>query len=104
MDDQHQSLPIADIHFAFQGPECLDVETVESYAQILRAGGRVAPVQVRFDGERYWLQNGFHRIEAARRLDIETIDAEGIPGTLADMEAEWKQMMDEARESLRGER
>jgi len=38
------------------------------------------PVVVYHDGTGYWLGDGFHRVEAARKLEHETIDAEVLEG------------------------
>lgn len=45
---------------------------------------------VRFDGQNHFLQDGFHRLEAALRLGIKLIDAEISSGTLQEMQAEWR--------------
>ena len=47
------------------------------------------------------LKNGFHRVEAARRLGRRRISAEVIPGTLEEMEAEFRQMMEAVKRDLR---
>ena len=41
---------------------------------------------MRFDGKSYWLEDGFHRLEAVRKIGLKTIAAKVIPGTLAEME------------------
>ena len=46
---------------------------------------------VRFDGTEYFLQDGFHRVEAARREGMEELEAEIKPGTLAEMESEFRE-------------
>src|SRR4051794_18625155 len=46
--------------------------------------GRLSPVTVYDDGERYWLVDGFHRIAAAAILGHDTIACDVRPGTLRD--------------------
>ena len=67
----------------------------------LRSGEKLPPLVVRFDGTNYWLQDGFHRIEAATRMGFEKVEAEIIAGTLADMEQEFKEMVSKAMKKLR---
>jgi hypothetical protein len=52
----------------------------------LKRGDKLPPVRVRFDGKSYWLEDGFHRLEAVRKIGLKTIAAKVIPGTLAEME------------------
>lgn len=51
-------------------------ETVNEYATELLNGTIFPPVVVFFDGESYWLADGFHRVAAARKADHETIGAD----------------------------
>ena len=90
-------LPISSIGLDFQPEECLDDETIERYAAVLRAGGAVLPVVVNFDGEHYWLRDGFHRIKAALKIGLEEIEAEVIRGTYEDMETEWRAGLEQAK-------
>jgi hypothetical protein len=48
---------------------------------------------VYYDGENYFLKDGFQRVEATLRLGRKTILAEVIPGTRAGMAAEWKRFL-----------
>ena len=54
----------------------MKVETVHDYADDMLAGATFPPVILYYDGTDYWLADGFHRVEAARKIDRETIDAE----------------------------
>jgi hypothetical protein len=66
----------------------LSEETICEYADDMRNGDVFKPVTVFFDGQDYWLANGFHRVEAKRRLDPDgSMEAEVHQGTLAD--AQW---------------
>src|SRR5688500_16777818 len=54
----------------------IDPATVDDYAEAMQAGTAFPPILVCTDGDGYWLADGFHRIEAARRVDRSTIAAE----------------------------
>lgn len=63
-------------------------ETTELYAERMREGDNFPPVTVFFDGNEYWLADGFHRLEAwIQARPSEPIEAEVIQGTQAD--AQW---------------
>ena len=55
-------------------------EAVREYADDMAAGAVFPPVEVYYDGSIYWLAEGYHRVEAARKLDRESIDAEVLDG------------------------
>jgi hypothetical protein len=46
------------------------------------------------------LKDGFHRLEAARRLKHRKILAEVTNGTLEEMEAEWRQELEALKRNL----
>ena len=72
-----RSIPIADIgDGGAQMRVEMDPSTVRDYADNMAAGTAFPPVVVYYDGIDYWLGDGFHRVEAARKLEHETIDAE----------------------------
>jgi hypothetical protein len=72
-----QSIALTDIQ---DGEAQMRVEmkpdVVREYADDMADGHIFPPVVVYFDGTTYWLGDGFHRVEAARKLQRETIDAE----------------------------
>ncbi len=88
------------IKLDFQGPECLIEDTVQRYVDCLSRGKRIQPVKVRFDGHAYWLEDGFHRLEAVRREGFKKIDAEISPGTYADMEDEYQECVKKLKKAL----
>lgn len=45
----------------------LNGSVVYDYEDQMRAGDKFPPIVVFFDGSRYWLADGFHRVAAARR-------------------------------------
>jgi hypothetical protein len=61
----------------------IDPGTVASYAEDMKAGSTFPPIRVYHDGE-YHLADGFHRVEAARQIGVETILAEVEQGTSRD--------------------
>jgi hypothetical protein len=66
----------------------LQIDTIEEYAELMQAGVKFPPVTVYFDGEQYWLTDGFHRLAAARHAQPgQPIEADIIQDTLAD--AQW---------------
>jgi ParB-like nuclease domain len=59
-------------------------ETIADYAADMLDGAVFPPVVVYHDGEVYWLGDGFHRVEAARKIDRQEIEAEIRGGTARD--------------------
>ena len=59
-------------------------EIVAEYADEMLAGVTFPPVVLYQDGEVYWLADGYHRVDAARRADLETITASIHEGTARD--------------------
>lgn len=58
--------------------------TVTDYAADIAEGAAFPPVVVYFDGADYWLADGFHRLEAHKRLGLVEIDADVKQGTRRD--------------------
>ena len=54
----------------------IDPAVVADYGDAMEAGAVFPPIIVFFDGTAYWPGDGFHRIEAARRVDRENISAD----------------------------
>jgi hypothetical protein len=71
-----------------QARSSLDVFTIEEYKELMKAGVRFPPVKASFDGESYWLTDGFHRVVAAELCGLAQIEAIVEPGTLDD--ARWR--------------
>lgn len=59
-------------------------ETVNDYAADMLSGATFPPVVAFYDGADYWLGDGFHRVEAARKIESETIVADVRQGTARD--------------------
>ncbi len=64
-----------------QARVALDEGTIDEYADFYRAGDTLPPVKVFHDGQKHWLADGFHRIEAAKRAGLAEIDADVQSGT-----------------------
>jgi uncharacterized protein (DUF1015 family) len=96
-----QKIPISQIRLDFQPPENLIEEKIEEFVLLLESGAALEPIRVYFDGEVYWLADGFHRVEAARLSGSMNIEAEVTLGTYEDMEKEWQRCLQAIRESLR---
>jgi hypothetical protein len=67
-----------------QARASLDAETVDDYADKIRAGVALPPPVAFFDGSRYWLADGFHRAEATRKTGASSMDVEVRKGTRED--------------------
>lgn len=66
----------------------LQIDVMEDYAELMRAGVKFPPLVVFHDGENYWLADGFHRIGAALRAFPDSpIEVDVHQGTLQD--AQW---------------
>jgi ParB-like chromosome segregation protein Spo0J len=84
----------------FQQPECLIEEVVQEKLQRIADGQTLEPITVRFDGDSYFVQDGFHRVEAAHRYGLSEIDAEVLRGTPQDMEADFREMLGKLKANL----
>jgi phage N-6-adenine-methyltransferase len=62
----------------------LDEGTIEEYALAMEQGEEFPSVQVFYDGETYWLADGFHRVAAAKKLGRLTIASVIHSGTRRD--------------------
>ena len=54
----------------------MDPAVVTDYADAMEAGAAFPPIIAFYDGTQYWPGDGFHRIEAARRIDRAAISAD----------------------------
>jgi hypothetical protein len=95
-----RTLQIDQICLDFQRPENLIEPTVQEYVDRMTRGRKIKPILVCYDGKRYLLKNGFHRLEAARRLERRKISAEVTKGTLEEMEADWRHGLEKIKRGL----
>jgi sulfiredoxin len=66
---------IADIYVPTKRRLTLDPQKVAALAESIMEIGHDAPILVRFDGKRFVLVEGLHRLEACRSLGEKTIQA-----------------------------
>lgn len=76
-----------------------DKTAVAEYAERLEANDQLPPVVVFFDGETYWLAEGFHRLLAHKKAGRKQIDCIVIEGTKAD--AQWHALQSNKSHGLR---
>ncbi|MEM5838726.1 ParB N-terminal domain-containing protein, partial [Pediococcus acidilactici] len=62
----------------------INYSVVEEYVEAFREGATFPPVTVYYDGESYWLADGFHRVQAVEAAGIERIAADVRQGTRRD--------------------
>lgn len=65
----------------------LDLSTIDDYTDEMEAGVKFPPVVVFYDGENYWLADGFHRKMATEQTGADKINVDLRQGTLED--AQW---------------
>jgi transposase len=84
-----QRLPISQIRTdgGTQPRAFLNHEVIEEYIEAIQAGAKFPPIDVFFDGEHYWLADGFHRRSAFFGAECEEILCNVHQGTLQD--AQW---------------
>jgi hypothetical protein len=63
-----------------QTRERIDPDAVDGYAADMRRGAEFPPVVAFYDGETYWLADGFHRVAAAKKCRIPKIAVDVRPG------------------------
>ena len=80
----------------------IDQNTVRDYAEALQNGATFPPVTVFYDGDNYWLADGFHRLNAHKYLEWLEIDADVRQGTLKD--AQWHSLSANQTHGLRRSR
>lgn len=85
----HASLPLDRIRTdgGTQPRLGIDYDVAYGYGDLMAEGVRFPPVTVFYDGENYWLADGFHRYHAAFAQEMAEIAAEVIQGTIED--AQW---------------
>ena len=59
-------------------------EVTQEYADAMSSGAKFPSVIVFFDGENYWLADGFHRMEACKRAGFNKVKAEVYQGNRMD--------------------
>lgn len=78
---EKETLPLDRIATESTQARAVISETViGEYAEALERGDAFPPIDVYYDGEAYWLADGFHRLRAAARVGQDTIVATVHPG------------------------
>ncbi|MBW4677069.1 MAG: ParB N-terminal domain-containing protein [Desmonostoc geniculatum HA4340-LM1] len=67
-----------------QSRASLNQELIDEYAEAMTTGANFLPVTVFYDGTNYWLADGFHRLEATKKIGSSTIAVEIRQGTRRD--------------------
>lgn len=70
-----ETIQVSQIYVPAARRKTLHPETVRALAEDILENGMSTPIQVRRDEGRYVLVEGLHRLEAAKWLGEETIDA-----------------------------
>jgi len=82
-----------------QSRAILSHDTVREYAEQMKAGDVFPPVTVWFDGEFYWLSDGFQRIAALQAIGSKYALAEIRQGSLSD--AKWSSYSSNSTHGIR---
>lgn len=69
---------------ATQSRVAIDPDTVERYGELMRDGHKFPPIVVFYDGVRYWVADGWHRVSAAEWASKKSILCELRKGTKED--------------------
>jgi hypothetical protein len=77
----------------------VNADTVAEYAELMREGVEFPPITVWWDGESYWLSDGFQRLAAAELAGFAEIAAQVCWGTLLD--AQWDSFAANATHGVR---
>lgn len=89
MTDQQPKEVLLELHelegdVATQSRETIDQETVERYGELMRQGVKFDPIDVFFDGVRYWRADGWHRSAGAEWAGKKSILCRVYQGTKED--------------------
>ena len=77
-------------------------ETVEQYSDAMSRGDQFPAVELIQEGDVYWLTDGFHRVAAAKRAGLETIQANISQGEKRD--AVWRSFAANSTHGLQRQR
>jgi len=70
---ENEPVPIDNVYVPAKRRETLEPDKVEALAEDIMENGLQHPILVRYDGKRFVLVEGLHRLEACRSLGEETI-------------------------------
>jgi ParB-like chromosome segregation protein Spo0J len=69
------TIKITEVYVPVKRRQSLNPQTVEEIAEGILQTGKQPPITVRWDGKRFILVTGLHRLEACKALGEETISA-----------------------------
>lgn len=78
------SLTLIDIYGGTQTRVATNDDAIESYAEEMELGAEFPPITLFYDGTKYWLADGFHRLLAVKRNGGDSIEADVQPGSRSD--------------------
>lgn len=78
------SLTLIDIYGGTQTRVATNDDAIESYAEEMERGAEFPPITLFYDGTKYWLADGFHRLLAIKRNGGNSIEADVQPGSRSD--------------------
>ena len=90
-------LALKEIRRDFRGEQFNFDEKIADMVCALCNGITLPPLLVCYDSETYWLADGFNRMAAMLSLGWEEAEVEVVPGTLAEMQADFDRMIREKR-------
>jgi hypothetical protein len=79
-----QTLAKTDVHLTEEALIALSEAHIREYAALLQEGHQLGTIVVFQDGSDYYLADGFHRVAAAKSIDLEELPAEIRVGTKRD--------------------
>jgi len=69
------------VDFELQSRETINTSVVQDYAEFIREGGKMPPITAFYDGEQYYVADGWHRYFAHKVSAFPEIEANIIEGT-----------------------
>ncbi|GAB5559740.1 MAG: hypothetical protein SynsKO_13870 [Synoicihabitans sp.] len=78
------ALSLIDIYGGTQTRVATNDDAIESYAEEMEQGAEFPPITLFYDGTKYWLADGFHRLLAVKRNGGDSIEADVQPGSRSD--------------------
>lgn len=89
MSTLDRKLPLSSIRTdgGTQPRAALDFDVIDDYAESMQVGAKFPALTIFYDGENYWLADGFHRHKAAWQAEATEIECDIHQGTLED--AKW---------------
>lgn len=84
MNLQRIALEQIDIYSGTQTRVATNDDAVSGYAEDMKQGAQFPPIDLYFDGSKYYLSDGFHRFLAAKRIEERDIEAQVFEGSRTD--------------------